>query len=47
MLTSINIPAAEFEARAAKLLAHVQAQGLSGVALFDSHYILDIIGNRR
>ena len=44
MPTSINIPPAEFEARAAKLLAHVQAQGLSGVVLFDNYYILYFTG---
>ncbi len=44
MQTSINIPPAEFEARAAKLLAHVQAQGLSGVVLFDNYYILYFTG---
>ncbi|MBI3241842.1 MAG: aminopeptidase P family protein [Chloroflexi bacterium] len=44
MPTSINIPPVEFEARAARLLEHVQAQGLSGVVLFDSHYILYFTG---
>jgi len=37
---SIQIPRAEFQQRAAKLLQHVQAENLSGVALFDNFHIL-------
>src|SRR3989304_158881 len=40
MLPSINISPSEFQARTAQLLDHVQAQGLSGVVLFDNYYIL-------
>ena len=44
MQTSINITPAEFESRAARLLSHVQAHGLSGVVLFDNYYILYFTG---
>jgi Xaa-Pro dipeptidase len=44
MFASINITSAEFQARALKLLDHVQAQGLSGVVLFDNSYILYLTG---
>lgn len=44
MQTSINIAPAEFQARAAKLLDHVRAQGLGGVVLFDNYYILYFTG---
>jgi Xaa-Pro dipeptidase len=44
MQTSINITPAEFQTRAAKLLDHVRAQGLSGVVLFDNYYILYFTG---
>lgn len=40
MITSINITPAEFEARAQQLCDHIKAQNLTGVVLFDSHYIL-------
>src|SRR5438874_10774475 len=42
--TSINIPPAEFEARAARLLEHLRAQSLSGAVLFDNYYILYFTG---
>jgi Xaa-Pro aminopeptidase len=44
MLTSINIPKAEFAARADRLREHLQAQNLSGAVLFDSAYILYFSG---
>jgi len=44
MFPSLNITPAEFDARAAKLLEYVQSQKLSGVVLFDSHYILYFTG---
>jgi len=44
MFPSINITSAEFQSRAEKLLEHVRAQGLSGVALFDNYYILYFTG---
>ena len=44
MLPSINISQAEFETRAANLLTHLQGEGLSGVVLFDSDYILYFTG---
>ena len=44
MQTSINITPAEFQTRAAKLLDHIRAQGLSGVVLFDNYYILYFTG---
>jgi Xaa-Pro aminopeptidase len=44
MLPSINISQAEFETRAANLLTHLQDEGLSGVVLFDSDYILYFTG---
>ncbi len=36
MLPSINIAPEEFQSRARRLLAHIQAQNLNGVVLFDS-----------
>lgn len=44
MLPSLNIPSSEFQSRAARLLDHVRAQGLSGVVLFDNYYILYFTG---
>lgn len=44
MEASINIPRAEFEARAETLREHLSAQGLDGVVLFDNHYILYYTG---
>lgn len=44
MLPSINISPAEFSARADKLLEHLRAEGLAGVVLFDSYYILYFTG---
>jgi Xaa-Pro dipeptidase len=40
MQTSLNISQVEFQSRSAVLLEHLKAKGLSGVVLFDSHYIL-------
>lgn len=37
---SIAVPPAEFDARAQRLLGHIQENGLSGVVLFDTIYIL-------
>src|SRR5205085_4700451 len=44
MMPSINITRAEFQARADRLLAHIQSQGLAGVVLFDNYYILYFTG---
>lgn len=44
MVTSINIQASEFQARADKLLAHIRERDLGGVVLFDSAYILYFSG---
>jgi Xaa-Pro dipeptidase len=44
MLTSIQITQAEFKSRAGALLKHIQEQGVSGVVLFDNHYILYYTG---
>jgi Xaa-Pro aminopeptidase len=44
MHTSISITQSEYQARAEKLLAEVQKQGLNGVALFDRDYILYYTG---
>lgn len=44
METSINISSEEFSLRVDKLLEKVNAEGLSGVVLFDSHYILYYTG---
>jgi Xaa-Pro dipeptidase len=44
MHTSIQITHKEYLARASRLLEQVQANGLSGVVLFDSHYILYYTG---
>ncbi|KAA3648644.1 MAG: aminopeptidase P family protein [Chloroflexi bacterium] len=40
MITSIKISAQEFETRSEKLLEYIQMEELSGVVLFESHYIL-------
>lgn len=40
MLTSIEIPKEEFKDRRGRLAAELAKQDLSGVVLFDSHYIL-------
>ena len=40
MITSINISAEEFQSRCDLLLEHIQAEQLSGVVLFENHYIL-------
>lgn len=37
---SIRIPRSEFQARTAKLLAHIRAEKLAGVVLFDNFHIL-------
>lgn len=44
MYTSIQISQKEYQARTACLLEQVRAQNLSGVVLFDSHYILYYTG---
>lgn len=44
MRTSLNISQAEFESRAQRLLEHLKAEKLSGVVLFDTHYILYYAG---
>ncbi len=44
MPTSLNITREEFQLRAARLLEHLHAQGLSGVVLFDNYYILYYTG---
>ncbi|MDP9383440.1 MAG: Xaa-Pro peptidase family protein [Chloroflexota bacterium] len=44
MLPSINITSEEFESRSAALLAHVRSEGLGGVVLFDSYYVLYYTG---
>lgn len=44
MQTTIKISTSEFEARRIKLFDHLQVQGLSGVVLFDSYYILYYTG---
>ena len=44
MQTSIKISAQEFEERRIKLFNHLQVEGLSGVVLFDSTYILYYTG---
>jgi Xaa-Pro aminopeptidase len=44
MQTSIKISAQEFEDRRIKLFNHLQVEGLSGVVLFDSAYILYYTG---
>jgi Xaa-Pro aminopeptidase len=41
---ALNIPRAEFQARAERLLDHIQVQQLSGVVLFDNSYILYFSG---
>ncbi|HLF01697.1 MAG TPA: Xaa-Pro peptidase family protein [Anaerolineales bacterium] len=43
-MTDLNIPTTEFKTRADTLLEHIRAQKLSGVALFDNHYILYYTG---
>lgn len=42
--TSLHIPKQEHDTRAAALLEHIRALGLSGVVLFDNHYILYYTG---
>jgi Xaa-Pro aminopeptidase len=44
METSINISSEEYSLRVDSLLEKVNAEGLSGVVLFDSHYILYYTG---
>lgn len=44
MQTALNISQAEYQSRVEKLLAHVQAEQLSGLVLFNSHYILYYTG---
>ena len=44
MLTSINITQTEFQARCERLLEHLRARELSGVVLFDMHYVLYYTG---
>ena len=44
MQTSIKISHTEYQARAERLLAHIQEFNLSGVVLFDSDYILYYTG---
>ena len=44
MLPSLNITPSEFHSRAAKLLDHIRAEGLSGVVLFDNYYLLYFTG---
>src|SRR5947209_12678655 len=41
---SIDIPRAEFDARAARLRAHVASEGMTGVVLFDRAYVLYFSG---
>ncbi|MGH2345964.1 MAG: aminopeptidase P family N-terminal domain-containing protein [Chloroflexota bacterium] len=41
---SLQITRAEFDARAAALLAHVQAENLDGVVLFDNFHIVYCTG---
>ena len=40
MLTSISISSEEYQSRCDLLLEYLQTENLSGVVLFDSHYIL-------
>lgn len=44
MQTAIHISQAEFQSRSEKLLAHLKAEKLSGVVLFDNYYILYYTG---
>jgi len=44
MQTSISISSAEFQARVDKLLEHLSAESLTGVVLFERHYILYYTG---
>lgn len=44
MHTAISISQAEYQARVAALLEHLQAERLSGAVLFDSYYILYYTG---
>ena len=39
MQPTTGIPAVELQDRRARLLQHVQSNGLSGYVLFDEHYI--------
>ena len=44
MITSINISSEEFQSRSDKLITYIQTENLSGVVLFESHYILYLTG---
>jgi Xaa-Pro dipeptidase len=44
MQTHLNISQDEFQSRSTKLLEHLSAEQLSGVILFDNHYILYYTG---
>src|SRR5258708_6484054 len=44
MLPTINISQSEFEARAARLLTHLQSENLQGVVLFDNYHVLYFTG---
>ena len=44
MITSINISSEEFQSRSDKLLDYIQTEHLSGVTLFENHYILYFTG---
>ena len=44
MHTAISISQAEYQARVAALLAHLQAEKLSGAVIFDNYYILYYTG---
>jgi len=44
MQTSISIPSEEYATRVDHLLSKIKADGLSGVVLFDNHYILYYTG---
>jgi len=44
MITSINISSEEYQIRTDKLLDYIQTERLSGVVLFENHYILYFTG---
>lgn len=44
MQTSISIPSEEYATRVDHLLSKIKADGLSGVVLFENHYILYYTG---
>ena len=44
MQTHLNISQSEFQSRSRKLLEHLRAKQLSGIVLFDNHYILYYAG---